>query len=112
MTTLRESITKVECPVQNPVHRWALLIGGCLFVALGVTGIFVPLLPTTIFLILAAWCFTRSSTTAYRWLLNSKLLGKYLRYYLAGGKMPMRAKVITAALIVATVSVSIYTIWG
>ena len=87
MNALRDSITKVECPVTNPVHRWALLIGGGFFVALGVAGVFVPLLPTTIFLILAAWCFTRSSATAYRWLLNSKLLGKYLRFYLSGGTM-------------------------
>lgn len=50
-------------------------VSGVMLVALGVIGIFVPLMPTTSFLILAAWCFARSSRRAEAWLLNHPRLG-------------------------------------
>jgi hypothetical protein len=54
---------------------------GSLLVAIGVIGIFVPLLPTTIFLLLAAACFGRSSPGAYRWLTTNRWFGRYLHDY-------------------------------
>jgi uncharacterized membrane protein YbaN (DUF454 family) len=54
---------------------------GVLAVGLGVVGIFVPLLPTTPFLLLAAACFARSSDRFYRWLINHRWLGSYVRNY-------------------------------
>jgi uncharacterized membrane protein YbaN (DUF454 family) len=50
-------------------------------VAFGVIGILVPLWPTTCFLLLAGWCFARSSPRAERWLHENPLFGKYLRDY-------------------------------
>ena len=68
-------------PVQeqrNPVIRYVLLAIGWLSVALGVIGIFLPVLPTTPFLLLAAACFMRSSKRFYLWLVNHRQLGPWI----------------------------------
>ena len=67
--------------VKQPL-RFILLICGCLAVAFGVLGIFLPLLPTVPFLLLAAACFSRSSRKLQLWLFNNKYLGHYLHNYL------------------------------
>ncbi|MGH2607532.1 MAG: YbaN family protein [Tepidiformaceae bacterium] len=73
--------------------RPLLLLAGGVLVAVGAVGIFVPLLPTTIFLILAAGCFGRSSPGAYRWLTTNRLFGPVLKNYQEGGGATMRTKV-------------------
>lgn len=78
----------------NRLARVILIISGWIFVSLGVIGIFLPVMPTTIFLILAAACFARSSEKFYLWLINNKHLGKLIRDYREHGSMPVRAKVI------------------
>ena len=65
---------------------------GLLCTGLGVVGIFVPLLPTTPFLLLAAACFARSSERFHTWLLNHNRLGPIIRGYLDGSGIPLRAK--------------------
>lgn len=62
--------------------RALLFLVGCSAVFLAVLGIFLPLLPTVPFLLLAAACFSRSSRTLQLWLFNHKYLGSYLRNYL------------------------------
>lgn len=71
---------------------------GCLAVALSVLGIFLPLVPTTPFLLLASACFARGSTRLHNWLLNTRPLGQYLRDYEAGKGIPLRAKIVALAL--------------
>lgn len=66
---------------------------GFLMVALGVVGAFLPIMPTTIFLILAAWFFGRSSPRLEAWMLNHPQFGQTLRDWRAHGAMPRRAKV-------------------
>ena len=68
-------------PPGNAVMRWALRLAGGGLVALGVLGIFLPLVPTTIFLLGAAACFGKSSRGAYRWLTTNRWFGRYLREY-------------------------------
>jgi uncharacterized membrane protein YbaN (DUF454 family) len=66
---------------------------GLLMTALGIIGAFVPLMPTTIFLILAAWFFARSSTRFEAWLLNHPRFGKTLRDWQSSGAISRRAKI-------------------
>ncbi|SHI24973.1 hypothetical protein SAMN02745129_0403 [Ferrimonas marina] len=62
--------------------RYLLMALGCLAVAAGTVGVFVPLIPTVPFLLLATFCFSRSSARLQIWLYNNRLLGPYLRNYL------------------------------
>jgi uncharacterized membrane protein YbaN (DUF454 family) len=63
------------------IKKALLIVAGSLSLALGIAGIFIPLLPTTPFLLLTAACFSKSSDPLYRWLIHHKLFGKYLRCY-------------------------------
>jgi uncharacterized membrane protein YbaN (DUF454 family) len=79
----------------GPGHRltrpfWIAL--GCFFVALGFIGALLPLMPTTIFLILAAGCFARSSPKLETWLLTHKRFGPTLVAWREEGAIPPRAK--------------------
>ena len=72
---------------------------GCLALALGVLGIFLPLLPTTPFLLLASWCFARGSSRLHHWLLSHRVFGDYLRNFEAGRGIPLRAKIVATVLL-------------
>ena len=72
--------------------RLGWLILGCVFVALGVIGAILPLMPTTIFLILAAGCFARSSPRLEAWLLDHPRFGPTLRAWRRDGAIGGRAK--------------------
>ena len=77
--------------------KLALNIAGVLAILLGVIGIFLPLLPTTPFLLLAAACFARGSPRMHQALLQHRIFGRYLSDYEQGRGIPRRAK-ITALL--------------
>jgi uncharacterized membrane protein YbaN (DUF454 family) len=84
--------------------RALLVVCGTLCVALGVVGIFVPLMPTTVFLLMAAACYARSSDRFYQKLVNHRILGAYVR---SSRGMPRRAKVITLVLLWASIGTTI-----
>ena len=75
------------------MKRPAFFAAGCVLVAVGFVGAFLPLLPTTPFLILAAACFARSSPRLERWLLNHPQFGPTLRSWREHGAIPVKAKV-------------------
>lgn len=83
-----------------------LIILGWLFISFGVIGIFLPLLPTTIFFILAAWCFSKSSDKFYNWLINHPRFGKFVRDYYDKRGMPTRSKIIAITMMITTISLS------
>lgn len=77
--------------------RAVFLVLGLVCVALGFVGAFVPLMPTTIFLILAAGCFARSSPRLERWLMEHGRFGPLLRAWREHGAIPPRAKALACA---------------
>ena len=83
--------------------RWLLIIIGLAAVGIGTLGIFVPLLPTTPFYLLAAACFFRSSDRLYRWLIGNKWCGPYIRNYREHGAIPRHAKIIALVLLWTTI---------
>jgi uncharacterized membrane protein YbaN (DUF454 family) len=80
-------------------YRYLYIMSGVLFVAIGVIGIFLPILPTTIFLILASACFVKSSPRANEWLRNHKILGAYIKNYQDKSGLTIKAKVFNVALL-------------
>ncbi len=79
------------------MKRILLIVCGTLFVALGAIGIVVPILPTTPFLLLAAFCYARSSQRFLQWLLTNRWFGRYIKNYREGRGLPLREKVLTIA---------------
>lgn len=78
--------------------KYIYIILGSLFIALGVVGIVVPGLPTTPFLLLAAWFFMRSSKRLYFKLTRSKFLGKYIRRYERNRGLRYQTKIYSISL--------------
>lgn len=85
----------------HTLKRIFLVAAGSLSLALAILGIFLPLLPTTPFLLLSAACYVRSSERLYQWLITHKQLGPYIRNYREGNGIPLKAKVVGVA-----------TLWG
>lgn len=79
--------------------RAAYVVAGSISLALGIIGIFVPVLPTTPFLLLASACYLRGSERMHRWLLSHGRLGKYIRDFEAGRGIPARAKFVAIAML-------------
>jgi uncharacterized membrane protein YbaN (DUF454 family) len=90
----------------NAVFRPLLLLLGTLSVGLGVVGIAVPMLPTTPFLLLAAWCYARSSQRFLHWLLANRWFGRYLRDYREGRGVPAREKAVALAMLWITIGLT------
>lgn len=99
----------------NKIARLLLIIAGWFFVTLGVIGIFLPVMPTTIFLIIAAACFARSSEKFYTWLINNKHFGRLIRDYHEHRGMPLRAKIIAILMLNIAIGYSalfaVSTLW-
>jgi len=87
----------------DKIKRIALIVCGTLCVAMGVVGIFLPLLPTTPFLLLAAVCYARSSRRFYHWLITNRWCGAYIRHYREGRGIPRQQKVLTLLLLWLTI---------
>jgi uncharacterized membrane protein YbaN (DUF454 family) len=93
--------------VSNRLMRGALIITGTFFVGLGVLGIFLPLLPTTPFLLLAAVSYARSSRKFYDWLLNNKWFGNYIKNYRERKEVPLKVKVLSISFLWITIGYSV-----
>ena len=86
--------------------RYFYIIFGSLCVLLGVIGIIVPILPTTPFLLLAAYFFAKSSKRFLNWLLTNRLFGRYIDNYRSGRGIPLLQKVLTITSLWLTIGVS------
>lgn len=81
-----------------------LMILAFISLSLGVAGIFLPLLPTTPFLLLSATLFFRSSEKYYNWLMNHPYLGSFIRNYKINKRIPLKIKIFTLTLLWGTIT--------
>jgi uncharacterized membrane protein YbaN (DUF454 family) len=93
--------------MRTTAKKRLLIVAGTLSTALGIIGVFIPILPTTPFLLLAAACYMRSSERFYQWLINNRIFGAYVRNYIEGRGMPVRIKIFTILLLWLTIGLSI-----
>jgi hypothetical protein len=77
-----------------------------LLVGIGVVGIVVPGLPTTVFLLMAAALYARSSERMYTWLLRNRFLGRYIRDWRDHRSIPRRTKIVIVAVMMTAVMLS------
>jgi uncharacterized membrane protein YbaN (DUF454 family) len=92
---------------RNRFIRIILIIAGSFFVGLAFLGILLPIMPTVPFLLLAAACYVRSSEKLYRWLVENRWLGNYMRNYREGKGIPLRGKILSVSLIWLTIGFSV-----
>lgn len=92
------------------MKRTILIIIGWLAVVLATLGVVLPLLPTTPFLLLAAWCFARSSPRFHHWLLYRSWFGSYIRHWQQHRALPPGTKLRALIFIVLTFAVSLYLV--
>ncbi len=75
------------------LKKYVYITIGSLSLILGIAGIFIPVLPTTPFLLLASYLYLRSSERMYNWLINHKIFGAYIYCYLTYKAIPKKTKV-------------------
>lgn len=89
-------------------YRYFYLISGILLVIIGTIGIFLPVLPTTIFLILASACFVKSSPKANEWLRNHKIFGQYIKNYQEKTGLTLLSKILNIIFLWAMILISAF----
>ncbi len=94
------------------IRKALLIFAGTLCVGLGVLGMFLPLMPTTVFLLLAAYCYSRSSEKFHNWLLNNRWCGSYIRNYKSGKGISLRQKISTIITLWASIGFSVWLLAG
>lgn len=91
----------------SPAVRLLFVVLGTLFVLLGIAGAFLPVLPTTPFMLLAAACYARASTRFYNWLLNNPTFGPTILEWRRHRSIPWRVKLAAIAMMTVTLGISI-----
>jgi uncharacterized membrane protein YbaN (DUF454 family) len=102
-----ETVSEVKIS-HRPIIRWTLMAAGTILVGIGILGIFLPLLPTTVFFLMAAWCYARSSQRFYDWLHKNRLFGKYLKNYREGHGISRTTRIVTIVFLWGGILYSIF----
>ena len=89
--------------MKDTIKKGILVASGTFFLVLGVIGIFIPLLPTTPFLLLSAACYIRGSKKFYNWLIKNKWFGEYIKNYQEGKGVPLNVKIISLIVLWITI---------
>jgi uncharacterized membrane protein YbaN (DUF454 family) len=92
------------------VKKYLIISLGTLALVLGVIGIFLPIMPTTPFLLLAAFCYVRSSHDLYQWLINRKVIGAYIYHYITYRAIPQKTKIFSLIFLWGTLCASMLLI--
>ena len=91
---------------QKMIRKRILIFSAFVSLGFGVAGLFLPLLPTTPFVLLSAFCFMKSSPVRYKWLISHRVFGKYISDYITQKAMPIRAKVSAIIFMWLTMTIS------
>ena len=91
-------------------RKGIFVVAGTVSLGLGAMGVFLPVLPTTPFLLLSAAFYYKGSERMHRWLLNNKLFGNYIKNYKEGRGITLKAKAITLLLLWTTICYSAFFI--
>ncbi|MFG0284518.1 MAG: YbaN family protein [Phycisphaerales bacterium JB039] len=94
------------------VQRWLLAGMGVACVGLGGAGVVIPGLPTTVFLLIATWCFTRSCPWLEDKLIRNRFFAPFLGYLDRSRPMPRRAKVAAMGMMWLFVALAAFALWG
>ena len=92
--TIKYKTRKGSDVMSNRILRFIYIVIGSISLALGVLGIFLPILPTTPFLLLSAFCYVRGSKRLYLWLLNHKYFGPYIKAYYEKKGITRKTKIV------------------
>ena len=98
--------------MSKKLTRVILVIAGSVFTGLGLLGIFLPLLPTTPFLLLAVACYAKSSKRCHFWLLDNKWFGSFIKDYHEKKGITLRVKIISISLLWISISYSVLLVIG
>jgi uncharacterized membrane protein YbaN (DUF454 family) len=90
----------------NSLRKAIFTVAGTISLGLGAVGMFLPVLPTTPFLLLSAACYYKGSERMHRWLLNNKLFGSYIRNYKEGKGISQAGKALTISVLWTAISFS------
>jgi uncharacterized membrane protein YbaN (DUF454 family) len=98
-------LNKKEKTLKKPV-KILLIATGTFLIGVSIVGIFIPVLPTTPFLLLSAALYARSSKRFYNWLINNRILGRYIKNYREGKGIPVKAKITAISILWITIGYS------
>lgn len=115
-TSMKVSINPIQNETSNvshsPLRNWLLTFVGTLCLVAGIIGIFVPVWPTTCFLLMAAGCYSKSSRRMHRWLMENRWFGLHLKRYQQSGTIDPRVKTVSVASLWISALVSIHVSGG
>ena len=94
----------------SSLKKGIFIVAGTVSLGLGAVGVFLPILPTTPFLLLSAACYYKGSERMHRWLLCNKLFGSYIRNYKEGKGIAQTTKILTLSLLWITICFSAFYI--
>lgn len=111
-TETQTNKVKSKDMIKKTFQNKLIFMGGTITLILGIVGIFLPILPTTPFLLVSAAAYAKSSSRFHHWLLHNKILGSYIRNYREGLGMPIKVKIFTLSflwlmILIATLMVPI-----
>lgn len=94
----------------TPLKKALFVVAGILSLAVGIVGAFLPLLPTVPLVLLAAFCFARSSETLHHWLISHRYFGPIIENFQAGKGIPRRVKIRTILVLWLSMGLSCWIV--
>ncbi|MBS3995592.1 MAG: YbaN family protein [Alkaliphilus sp.] len=94
--------------IVKSIKKYFLIFAGSASLTFGIVGIFIPMLPTTPFLLLASYCYVRSSKRLYDWLINHKFFGAYIYNYLTYRAVKRSTKIVALLFLWLSLTISIF----